>query len=151
MPYANNHGVRIYYEVEGRGPPLVLAHGMGLDLNSWERYGGYATALKSDFTLIMFDFMGHGRSDKPHEPAAYRDWMHHDVLAVMDHIGIGKAHYSGYSMGASVGFLTAVSYPERFHSFILGGAGRILTTRERSVHRMPWRDRHYGYPTPRRL
>ena len=57
MPYANNNGVRIYYEVEGQGPPLVLAHGMGGggDLDAW-RSTGYTDALKDDYQLILFDF-----------------------------------------------------------------------------------------------
>jgi pimeloyl-ACP methyl ester carboxylesterase len=38
MPYANNHGVKIYYEVEGEGPPLVLAHGGTQNLNLWEQW-----------------------------------------------------------------------------------------------------------------
>ena len=46
MPYANNNGVKIYYEVEGQGPPLVMAHGGGIsDLDGWRRYG-YTEALK---------------------------------------------------------------------------------------------------------
>ena len=47
--------------------------------------------------------------------------MADDVVAVLDSIGIGKAHYFGYSMGAMIGFRVATRYPERFHSFILGG------------------------------
>jgi pimeloyl-ACP methyl ester carboxylesterase len=125
MPYANNNGVKIYYEVEGQGPPLVLAHGLGGDLNAWRRFGNYSysDALRNDFQLIMFDFMGHGRSDKPHDPAIYRNTMHCDAIAVMDDLGISGAHYLGYSMGAALGFLTAINYPKRFVSFILGGMG----------------------------
>ncbi len=122
MPYANNQGVRIYYEVEGQGQPLVLAHGMGGggDLNAW-RSTGYTDALKDDFRLILFDFRGHGRSDKPREISAYGPNPADDVVAVLNSLDIAKAHYFGYSMGASAGFKQAISYPDRFHSFILGG------------------------------
>ena len=130
MPYANNQGVRIYYEVEGQGPPLVLAHGMGAggDLNAW-RSTGYTDALKDDFRLILFDFRGHGRSDKPfdfaqdkpHEVSAHGSNPADDVVAVLDSLGIAKAHYLGYSMGAAAGFKQAISHADRFHSFILGG------------------------------
>ncbi len=71
MPYASNQGVHIYYEVEGQGAPLVMAHGMGAggDLNAWRRTG-YTDALKDEFQLILFDFRGHGQSDRPHEVSA---------------------------------------------------------------------------------
>ena len=120
MPYANNQGVRIYYEVEGQGPPLVLAHGGSDSLNMWRRCG-HTDALKDDFQLILFDFRGHGRSDKPHEASAYGVKMADDVLAVLDDLGMTKAHYFGYSMGATTGFTLATRYAARFHSFILGG------------------------------
>ena len=122
MPYADNQGVRIYYEVEGQGPPLVLAHGMGAggDLNAW-RSTGYTDALKDDFQLVLFDIRGHGRSDKTHEVHAGKSNPADDVVAVLDSLDIPKAHFIGYSMGASVGFKQAISHPDRFHSFILGG------------------------------
>jgi pimeloyl-ACP methyl ester carboxylesterase len=120
MPYANNRGIRLYYEVEGGGPPLVLGHGLGGDLNSWRRFG-YVDALRDDYELILPDFRGHGRSDKPHDPSDYGSKMVDDVVAVLDHLDISRAHYMGYSMGAAIGFRLAKRYPERFTSFILGG------------------------------
>jgi pimeloyl-ACP methyl ester carboxylesterase len=121
MPYANNQGVRIYYEVEGQGPPLVLAHGGTEGLSVW-RGPGYVEALKNDFQLILFDFRGCGRSDKPREASAFdRKLMDNDVLAILDNLGIAKAHYFGYSGGAMTGWLLAARHAERFHSFIIGG------------------------------
>lgn len=121
MPYANNDGVKIYYEVEGKGPPLVLAHGNSRTLDYWRTYG-YAGALKHDFTLVLFDARGHGRSDKPHETSAYEPKFRvGDVVTVIDELGINKAHYLGYSMGARIGFRVATQAPARFQSFILGG------------------------------
>lgn len=121
MPYANNGDVRIYYEIEGLGPPLVLAHGMGFgsDLTAW-RTTGYTDALKNDFQLILFDFRGHGKSDKPRDNSSESDTAD-DIIAVLDDAGISKAHYLGYSMGAAAGFQQAVRHADRFFSFILGG------------------------------
>jgi pimeloyl-ACP methyl ester carboxylesterase len=121
MPYADNNGVKIYYEVEGQGPPLVLAHGGLAELSVW-RIRGYTEALKKDFQLVLFDARGHGRSDKPHDPSSYGAKMEYDVLTVLDDIGIDQAHYLGYSMGARIGFRLAVNHAGRFRSFILGGA-----------------------------
>ena len=65
MPYANNHGIRLHYQVEGAGPPLVLQHGFSDSLESWYEMG-YVTPLKQDYRLILIDARGHGASDKPH-------------------------------------------------------------------------------------
>jgi pimeloyl-ACP methyl ester carboxylesterase len=91
MPDATNDGVRIHYEREGNGPPLVLQHGFTGSLEGW-RDSGYVDALKSAYELILIDARGHGRSDKPHDPAAYTlDKRAADVLAVLDDAGIERA------------------------------------------------------------
>jgi pimeloyl-ACP methyl ester carboxylesterase len=98
----------------------VLAYGLTGGLNCW-RAIGIIDLLKNDFRLILFDARGHGKSDKPHEVSAYGVKMANDVVAVLEDIGIDKAHYFGYSMGARVGFWLAVRHATRFSSFILGG------------------------------
>ena len=70
MPYADHHGIRIHYETEGQGPPLVLHHWSLATLESWYDYG-YVSALKDDYRLVLLDARGHGASDKPHRPEAY--------------------------------------------------------------------------------
>jgi len=120
VPYANNQGVRIYYEVEGKGPPMVLAYGLTGGLSCW-RAIGIVDLLKNDFQLILFDARGHGRSDKPHEPAAYGLQMTDDVVAVLEDVGISGVHYVGYSMGARIGFRIALRHARHFRSFTLGG------------------------------
>jgi pimeloyl-ACP methyl ester carboxylesterase len=121
MPYANNNGVKIYYEVEGEGPPLILAHAMTGSLNSWRR-DGYVNALKNDYQLILFDARGHGQSDKLRVASAYDvNLMVDDVTTLLDYIGLKKAHYFGYSLGARVGYWLATHHPDRFLSFILAG------------------------------
>ena len=70
MPYTKNGDVNIYYEVEGEGPPLVMLHGLTSSLEGW-RESGYIDALKDDYQLILMDARGHGKSDKPHDPAMY--------------------------------------------------------------------------------
>ena len=121
MPYANNNGVKIYYEVEGQGPPFVLAHALMDTLNCW-RQNGYVDALKTDYRLVLFDARGRGRTDIPREASAYDyNLLSGDVLTILDELGIAKAHYFGYSMGARVGFLLATRNAGRFFSFIFGG------------------------------
>jgi len=122
MPYANSHGVRIHYQVEGAGPPLVLLHGFTDSLASWYEFG-YVAALAKDYKLILLDARGHGGSDKPHEPAAYE--MQHnvsDILAVLDALDVPTVHFFGYSMGGRIGFAMAKYAAARCASMILGGA-----------------------------
>ena len=122
MPYVNNQGVRIYFEVKGEGPPLVLHHGTLGNSRDWTSFG-YAADLARDHRLIIMDARGHGRSDKPHDPAAYDLPLRvADVTAVLDNLEINRANYFGYSMGGWIGFGLAKYVPNRFYSLILGGA-----------------------------
>jgi pimeloyl-ACP methyl ester carboxylesterase len=70
MPYVNNAGVQIHYEIEGAGPALVLQHGFTQSLESWAECG-YVAPLRPKYRLILIDARGHGRSDKPHDEASY--------------------------------------------------------------------------------
>ena len=123
MPYATNpdDGVRIYYEVEGSGPPLFLHTGMTGAARNW-RDIGYVDALRDRFMLVMHDPRGHGASDKPDDPELCRiERFADDVVAVLDDLGIEKTHYFGYSMGARAGWFLAHRHPDRLISMIAGG------------------------------
>jgi pimeloyl-ACP methyl ester carboxylesterase len=128
MPYCDNEGVSIYYEVEGEGPPLVLLHGLSGSLELW-RDAGYVEALKDDYQIILIDARGHGKSDKPHDPEAYRlDLMVADVVAVLDDLQLGKAHFLGFSMGGLIGWGIAKHTPERFHSLLIQDNPCMIST-----------------------
>ena len=122
MPYADHRGIRIHYEIDGHGPDLVLQHGFTGNLRRWSLFG-YVDALRSSYRLIMIDARGHGESDKPHDVAAYDLRLRAgDVVAVLDALGIAKAHYWGYSMGGWIGFGMARYAAERVHSLVIGGS-----------------------------
>jgi pimeloyl-ACP methyl ester carboxylesterase len=122
MPYASNQGVRIHYEIEGEGLPLVLVHGITGSLKWWYQCG-YVDVLQKHYRLVLIDARGHGKSDKPHERAAYA-WPTGgmDVLAVLDELRIPQAIYWGYSMGAGFGFDALATAPERVAALVAGGA-----------------------------
>jgi pimeloyl-ACP methyl ester carboxylesterase len=122
MPYAINDGVRIRYVVEGSGPPLMLHIGFIGAVEDWYD-AGYVAALRDDYQLILLDPRGQGQSDKPHDPGAYtRSQRINDVCAVLNAVGVDRAHYWGYSMGGQIGYALGVFAPERVSSLILGGA-----------------------------
>ena len=122
MPYAHNQGVRIYYEVEGEGPPLVLMYGLLNNVDMWRQFG-FVEPLRNDYRLILIDARGHGASDKPHDPEAYAlPLLAADVVAVLDDLDVSKARYLGFSLGGYIGYGIARYAPERLHSLIIGGA-----------------------------
>ena len=121
MPHVNNQGVRIHYQVEGEGPPLVLQHGGLNSIESWYE-SGYVDALKTAYQLILIDARGHGASDKPHDAHAYGlHWVVDDIRTVLDERHLPKVHFWGYSMGGWIGFGLAKYIPERCLSLIIGG------------------------------
>jgi pimeloyl-ACP methyl ester carboxylesterase len=122
MPDALCNGVRIHYEVEGAGPPLLLHIGLFGSLEDWYETG-YVAALRDTYRLVLIDPRGQGRSDNPRDSAAYApDERVRDVIAVLDDLGIGRTHFWGYSLGGRVGYALAASAPNRLASLIVGGA-----------------------------
>jgi pimeloyl-ACP methyl ester carboxylesterase len=130
MPYAINHGTKIYYEVEGQGIPLIIHHGLSGCLDNW-RENGYVDALKDDFQVVLMDGRGHGKSDKPHDPALYGgDAYAGDVAAILDDLGLPAANFFGYSFGGGLAFELAKRIPQRLISIICGGCGARLPGKE---------------------
>ncbi len=122
--FANSDGFRIHYETFGDGDPIILVHGWGSSLKDNWVSTGWIETLRPMHRVVALDVRGHGDSDKPHEQAAYSyARMSRDVLHVMDHLGIAKAGYVGYSMGAFMGASLLGHARDRFSSMILGGIG----------------------------
>lgn len=121
MPFVNNQGIAIHYEVEGQGPPLVMQYGQYFPLEIWYELN-YVDALRDHCQLILVDARGHGQSDKPYDPEAYRiELMASDIVAVLDHMGLDRASYMGYSSGGYLGYALAEHAQHRLRSLILGG------------------------------
>lgn len=119
-----SQGVPIRYIEAGAGDPVVLIHGYTRSLDDWPRSGVFQ-ALAREYRVIALDCRGHGRSGKPHEPGSYGLELGHDVLRLMDHLGIQRAHVVGYSLGGSIVARLLVEHAERFVSATLAaGWGR---------------------------
>ena len=129
MPFVQNGGVRVHYEIEGAGPPLVMVHGLAGSLADW-RSLGYCDALAGEYQLVLVDVRGCGKSDQLYAPDDYEpEAIAADIVAVLDDSGIRQPHYWGYSMGAMIGFCgMAVHHAARCRSLILGGASGERTT-----------------------
>lgn len=124
MPYATNpdDGVRIYYEDVGKGPPLVLVHGFSQSSDTWHRYG-YVEVLKEEYRLLLVDLRAHGKSEGPHDAGSYAMARTvGDIVGVLDHAGVEKTLYYGYSGGGRMGFGLGVLAPERVAALAVGGA-----------------------------
>jgi pimeloyl-ACP methyl ester carboxylesterase len=120
--FFDSNGVSIRYIEQGQGPAVVLLHGGFRYAERWIDYGFFG-GLLDGYRLIAVDQRGHGKSGKPHSPSAYGVEMVHDVVRLLDHLGIDKAHLVGHSMGAEIALKAASLYPGRIHSAVLAGSG----------------------------
>ncbi len=112
------NGIDLYYEIHGSGPPLVLIHGGLGHSGYWHQQ---FDALGQHYQLIALDSRGHGRSGFDAEPIGYR-LMTRDVLALLDHLGIARAHILGWSDGGIIGLELAIHHPSRVNKIIAYGA-----------------------------
>ncbi len=121
--FFDSNGVKIHYWVEGKGEPVVLVHGfIATGQLNWAG-PGVVKALAKDYRVIVLDNRGHGKSDKPHDPKKYGAEMAEDVVRLLDHLKIDKAHIVGYSMGGLITQKLLEKHPERCRTAVIAGAG----------------------------
>lgn len=113
--FLETNGARIYYEVEGKGAPLVLIHGWSLNLRMWDLQ---VRDLAREFQVIRLDLRGFGRSSGAEDST----WDAEDLRALLDDLGIRRCHLLGMSRGGRIALTFAVAYPDRVRSLILHGA-----------------------------
>lgn len=116
MAFAINHGIKIYWNEQGLGPPVLLIMGLAYPSCMWYRT---RPVLNASYRTIAFDNRGIGQSDVPPGPYSIAD-MASDAAHVLDAAAIGSAHIFGVSMGGMIAQEFALRYPERVHSLILG-------------------------------
>ena len=130
MPHLSSpDGVRLYYELEGEGEPILLHLGAGCDLELW-RAAGYVETLARHHRCILFDHRGHGRSDQPlGSEANTNDRYVADIVALLDHLEVTRTAFWGYSNAVYPALQLADTHPERVSGIVLsGGFGNV--TRE---------------------
>jgi pimeloyl-ACP methyl ester carboxylesterase len=93
------NGVRLHYVVVGHGTPVILVHGLAFNHAAEWKLPRIFQRLSQQYRVIALDNRGHGKSDKPYDPAQYGLELVDDVVRLMDHLGIARAHVVGYSLG----------------------------------------------------
>jgi pimeloyl-ACP methyl ester carboxylesterase len=121
LQYRLIHGYRRAYIHAGRGPAILLIHGIGDSCDTWKEV---IPGLARDHTVIAPDLLGHGRSDKPradYSVAAYANGMR-DLISVL---GVDRVTVVGHSLGGGVAMQFAYQYPERCERLVLVSSGGV--------------------------
>lgn len=111
------NGITFNYEVTGpdKAPWLIFSNSLATNLHMWDQQ---VSELKNSFRMLAYDQRGHGLTEDP--PGRYTfELLCADVIALMDALGIGKAHWCGVSMGCATGMGLVQKHPERFEKMVL--------------------------------
>lgn len=105
--------------------PILLIHGFAsTHMVNWVSPGWVKTLSDAGYRVIAIDNRGHGSSRKSYDPADYTPRkMAGDASALLDHLGISRAHVMGYSMGARIAAFLALAEPQQVATLIFGGLG----------------------------
>ncbi|HKZ07335.1 MAG TPA: alpha/beta fold hydrolase [Methylomirabilota bacterium] len=130
MPHATLNGIRIHYEVYGQGDPVLLVSGLGGAAVGWLLQ---VKDLSARYQVITFDNRGVGESDVPDLPAYPTALLADDAAAVLDHLGVARAHVVGASMGGTIAMELAIRHPRKVRSLSIccswaRGDGRFIQT-----------------------
>ena len=117
------NGVKIHYLIAGEGEPVVLIHGLHSSAEINWQLPGVIRALAVDHQVIAIDLPGHGRSESPEKPEAYGLQLVEDVILLLDHLKVKRAHLVGYSLGGMVALKVTSKHLDRVRSLFLGGMG----------------------------
>jgi pimeloyl-ACP methyl ester carboxylesterase len=118
MSTARINGVSLYYEVYGRGEPLLLIMGLGASTLGWQNQIPF---LSQHLRVIAYDNRGAGRSDKP-EGEYTMALLADDAAALLDHLSIPSAHVYGVSLGGMIAQELVLRHPGKVHTLILGAS-----------------------------
>ncbi len=128
--FSSFDGTKIYYEVRGKGKPVLLVHGFIVNSNSWKHAALYYDLLNNGYKVIILDMRGNGKSGKPHDSTAYdNDAEAKDIMLLMDLLKIKQYSVVGYSRGSIITARLLV-LDKRVKDAVLGGMGIDFTNPE---------------------
>jgi pimeloyl-ACP methyl ester carboxylesterase len=112
MPETEANGVRLYYEIDGGGEPLVLVHGSWVDATRWRLV---VPGLAESFRVLVYDRRGHSRSERPDAPGSV-DEDGDDLAALLETLDLAPAHVVTSSYGGDIALRLATRRPDIFRS-----------------------------------
>ncbi|GMA60948.1 alpha/beta hydrolase [Alicyclobacillus fastidiosus] len=115
MPTVEVNALKIYYEIHGNGEPLCLIPGLNNDITDYKKI---VHLLSQRFKVIVLDNRGSGRTDKPDIPYSI-SMMSEDVVQLLSHLGIYRAHVVGISLGGRIATELVLVHPDMVKSLIL--------------------------------
>lgn len=113
--YAPVDGLRIYYEIQGSGPPLLLLHG---GFGSTGTFAPLLPALARSRRVIALDLQGHGRTGDRDSPLYYEQFAD-DIAGVLNHLDLDRADLLGYSLGGGAALQAAILHPSRVRRLVV--------------------------------
>ena len=113
------NGMQMYYEVSGKGEPLIVLHGAYMNIPNM---GAIIPELAKTHRVYAIELQGHGRTTDIDRPITYQN-LADDVAAFMDAVGLKKADVFGYSMGAGAGLQLAIRHPGKVNHLVAASAG----------------------------
>lgn len=134
VEFASVEGLRIACRDEGErnARAVIFSNSIGTDMRLWD---GQAAAMASRFRVIRYDTRGHGQSGVPGEPVTI-DQLGRDLLAVLDHFEVEKAHVCGLSLGGMTGMWVAAMHPGRVERMVLANTAARIGSVESWTARM---------------
>jgi pimeloyl-ACP methyl ester carboxylesterase len=124
-----SRGFGISYDDVGEGPTIVLISGFSQSGGDWWELGYVDRLVVPGRRVLVVDPLGHGNSDRPHDPSAYkRPGVALDIVATMDAAGVAEATLWGFSRGAALAACAAIESPARVVALVLGAGGDLSDT-----------------------
>ena len=115
------NGVKLYYEIEGDGFPLIFCHEFAGSCRSWKPQVEF---FRQNYRVITYNARGYPPSGVPADSSLYsQELAVEDLRRLLQHLGIGEAHVAGLSMGASVALNFGLAHPDMARSLVLAGIG----------------------------
>lgn len=122
----NDHPLHYRCDGERSRPTVLLSNSLGTDLTMWD---AQAAVLATRFHVVRYDTRGHGGSGSTPGPYSI-ELLGRDVLALLDHLDVERAHFVGLSMGGVIGQWLGVHAPDRIDHLVLANTAARIGTRE---------------------
>ncbi len=132
MPIAKLDHIKLYYEVHGKGEPLLMLTDLADDIQTWQFI---ISNLSKHFQLILVDNRGSGRSDTPNTEYSIEQFAD-DSIALLDFLNISQAHLLGHGMGGFIAQEIAIRHPERVLKLVLECTAPYSTIRNNQLYRI---------------